>query len=504
MQRNVILICADQWRGDAMSIEDHPTVRTPYLDALADRGARSSRAYSASPTCVPARMTLFTGLSAAHHGRVGYQDGVPFDIETTLAGEFKKAGYHTQAIGKMHLHPERVRAGFDDVILHDGYLHHSRGRDRDPAWYDDYLVWLRGQAGTEAVADYLDDGLHCNSMVARPWPRAERLHPTSWAVTEAISWLYRRDPTVPFFLYLSFHRPHPPYDPPQWAFDQYLAKPSHEVPVGDWVDDYAEFRNDNRPDAHVGVRPEDDHHRAQAGYYGNMSHIDGQLERFFEALGEFGAAQDTYIAFTSDHGEMLGDHNMWRKGYPYEGSSRIPFLLSGPGIGEQQQIDEVIELRDVMPTLLDCADLPTPDGLDGRSMLPLITAGAGGVGEREIGHEPWRPYLHGEHVVLKQSLQWIRTRRHKYVWLSASGREQLFDLEQDRNELNDLHASPEHQELLATLRGYLVAELTGREEGFVRNGRLVAARPVTTTLAHAGRHPVGVDHPNPASGHPAP
>ncbi len=501
MHRNVILICVDQWRGDALSIEGHPTVRTPYLDALADSGARASRAYSASPTCVPARMTLFTGLTAAHHGRVGYQDGVPFDVATTLAGEFGRAGYHTQAIGKMHVYPERVRAGFDDVILHDGYLHHSRGRERDPQWHDDYLTWLRQQAGESAVSDYLDDGLHCNSMVARPWPRDERLHPSNWCVTKAIEWLYRRDPTVPFFLYLSFHRPHPPYDPPEWAFEQYLDQPPHPVPVGDWTDDYAEFRNDRRPDSLVAQYPERDQHRAQAGYYGNMTHIDAQVERFLEALGEFGVADDSYVMFTSDHGEMLGDHDLWRKAYPYEGSARVPFLLRGPGIPEHATLDEVIELRDVMPTLLDCAGLPIPDGIDGASVLPLIHADGEPVRRPEghpggpVGEPDWRPYLHGEHTILGQSLQWIRTTRYKYVWLSGSGREQLFDLDAGPQELHDLHASVDHVDVLAQLRGYLVEELRGREEGYVSDeGALVAGRPPKLVLDHAGRTPVGLPH----------
>lgn len=497
---NVILICVDQWRADAMSCAGHPTVKTPYLDALADSGARAVHAYSASPTCVPARMTLMTGLSAANHGRIGYQDGVPFDVATTLAGEFKKAGYHTQAIGKMHYAPERVRIGFDDVILHDGYLHHSRRRERDAQWYDDYLTWLRREAGDGVVADYLDDGLHCNSMVARPWPHEERLHPTNWLVTQAIEWLYRRDPTVPFFLYLSFHRPHPPYDPPQWAFDQYLSRPPHSVPVGDWIGDFEEFRNDQRPDSHVAVYDEIDQHRAQAGYYGNMSHIDQQIERLLEVLGEFGIRKDCYIAFTSDHGEMLGDHHMWRKGYPYEGSSGVPFLLSGPGIPQHSVVSEVIELRDVMPTLLECAQLPIPEGMDGSSVLSLIPDE--NVSGREA--EPWRSHFHGEHTVLAQSLQWIRSGDWKYVWLSASGREQLFNIAEDPQELHDRSGDEDARSTLEKLRALLIEELTGREEGFVDDGALVAGKTPQLTRPFAGQSPTGVAHPEPISGIAAP
>lgn len=511
MQRNVILICTDQWRGDAFSMEGHPTVRTPYLDEFADHGMRAAHMYTSAPTCVPARMTMFTGLAPAHHGRVGYQDGIPFDIQTTLPGEFRKAGYQTMAVGKMHFYPERVRLGFDDVLLHDGYLHFSRGRIRNSDWYDDYLTWLRGQAGETAVSDYLDDGLHCNSMIARPWPLEERLHPTSWAVTKAIEWLYRRDPTRPFFLYLSFHRPHPPYDPPKWAFDQYMDLPSHPVPVGDWVDDYAPWRNDKRPDSKVAVYPEYDMHRAQAGYYGNMSHIDAQLERFFEVLGEFGVKEETYIAFTADHGEMMGDHNMWRKGYPYEGSSRIPFFLVGPGVPEQSTINEVVELRDLMPTLLECAGLDIPEGLDGRSVLPLIHDEHGTTVHlpedqpRSTGttEEPWREYLHGDHTVNGWSLQWVRSARYKYVWISATGAEQLFDMEKDPQELHNCIHDPGMKDIAEEHRQQLIRFLEGREEGFVVDGKLHTA-PGILKLDFAGKHPVGIEHPAPVYGVAAP
>lgn len=502
MQRNVILIYVDQWRGDAFSSEGHPTVRTPYLDEFADQGARARHAYSAAPTCVPARMTLFTGLSPAHHGRVGYQDGVPFDIETTLAGEFKKAGYHTQAIGKMHVYPERVRAGFDDVILHDGYLHYSRKRERDTQWYDDYLSWLRDQDGENAVSDYLDNGLHCNSMVARPWERSERLHPSSWAVTKSIEWLYRRDPSVPFFLYLSFHRPHPPYDPPQWAFDQYMNMPSHEVPIGDWIEDYQQWRNDKSPQANVAHYPAYDMHRAQAGYYGNMSHIDAQLDRLFEALGEFGLSSNTYIAFSSDHGEMMGDHDMWRKGYPYEGSARIPFFLKGPGIPQHSTIDSIMEIRDIMPTLLECAGIDIPAGIDGRSVLSEIRDADGCTTSLPsdqpqaagVIDEPWRNYLHGEHTIRGWSLQFIRSNHFKYIWISESGREQLFDMDNDPTELHDLHKDPAYAAILEEHRALLIKELDDREEGYVQNGDLIPGQKALDILSFAGTHPVGIEH----------
>lgn len=470
---NVVLISVDQWRGDCLSVEGHPVVHTPHLDELALRGARFSRAYSATPTCVPARVALMTGLSQGTHRRTGYRDDVPFEFTTTLPGEFRSHGYQTQAIGKMHLEPARARIGFDDVILHDGYMHHRRRRSRPIEEYDDYVPWLRNQRGQEASADYTDDGIECNSVVARPWDKPESLHPTTWVVSQALSWLYRRDPTAPFLLYLSFHRPHPPYDPPAWAFEQYMDTPQYEPVVGEWCDRFDDHRRDHQHNAHVAEMSPPVLHRARAGYYGHMAHIDSQLNRFLEGLAEFELADDTYVCFVSDHGEMLGEHRLFRKGYPYEGSARIPFLLGGPGIPAGVRREEVVELRDVMPTLLECAGLPVPRDVEGHSVLPLAL---------DDGDGSWRDALHGEHVVLGQSLQWLTDGRQKYVWLSDSGDEQLFDLRADPHEEHDIAGDPGRAADLELWRSRLIEQLRGRPEGYVQAGQLVAGCTPTTLL----------------------
>ncbi|TWD84917.1 arylsulfatase A-like enzyme [Kribbella amoyensis] len=489
---NVILICVDEWRGDALSCAGHPYVETPHLDELARGGVRFANGYSATPSCVPARAALFTGQSQEAHGRVGYDDGVPFEVAhpVTMQGEFKRAGYHTQAIGKMHVWPERARLGFDDVILHDGYLHHARRSYRQQfGFFDDYVPWLRRQPGVSPDADYFDHGVNCNSVVARPWDKAEALHPTSWIGTQTIEWLYRRDPTKPFFLYLSFHRPHPPYDPPRWAFDQYDALPPYERELGDWEDDWDEFRRDGDYQAAIGDLPDRVVHRARAGYYGLMAQIDLQVNRIREALADFGVADDTVIAFTSDHGEMLGDHRMFRKAVPYEGSAKVPFIVADRSTNEAAArgavVDHVVELRDVMPTLLDLAGVPIPDSVDGCSLAAHV---------RGEPAEPVREWLHGEHVYWGQSLHWVTDGRVKYVWGSAKGVEQLFDLEADPGELRNLAGLPEHAELRDHWRSRLVQDLTGREEGFVVDGDLVTGRPVTTMLAHTRRRLAAAAH----------
>ncbi|MGP3776431.1 arylsulfatase [Streptomyces sp. SDT5-1] len=477
---NIVLICVDQWRGDCLSAAGHPHVRTPHLDRLAASGTRFAHAYSATPTCIPARAALFTGQSQERHGRVGYLEGVPFETAhpVTLAGELRRGGYQTQAIGKMHVWPERARAGFDDVVLHDGFLHHARREHRrDFAFFDDYVPWLRRQPGAGPDAEYDEHGAGCNSVVARPWDKPEHLHPTNWIASQTTEWLYRRDPSRPFFLYLSFHRPHPPYDPPAWAFDEYLRLPPYEPVVGDWADDYAAHHRDGDHEAFAGRLDARTLHRARAGYYGHMAHIDLQIHRIRMALEDFGLRDDTVVAFTSDHGEMLGEHHLYRKGFGYEGSARVPLLFGAlpDGCAAGNVADEVVELRDIMPTLLDLAGLPIPDTCDGRSLAPLL---------RGTPPDDWRPTLHGEHVLLDQSLQWVTDGHTKYLWMSGEGHEQLFDLDADPHERHNLASDPDAAHLLDTWRGHLIAALTGREEGFVADGRLVTGRPVVPVLRH--------------------
>jgi arylsulfatase A-like enzyme len=480
-----VLICVDQWRGDCLGCAGHPVVETPYLDQFASTGARFDRAYSATPSCIPARAALYTGMGQRSTGRVGYQDGVPFDYPVTLPGEFTRHGYQTQAVGKLHVYPERSQIGFQNVVLHDGYLHYARRRERDWGRFDDYLPWLRERTG-DPYADYFDNGVNCNSQVARPWDKPEHLHPTTWVVTQALEFLRRRDERKPFFLYLGFHRPHPPYDPPGWAFEQYRDAPMPVPPVGDWAEEVlGPYETPDRADPTVARLTSAKLQRARAGYFGHMTHIDHQINRFCEALAEFGVGQNTYVCFVSDHGEMLGDHHAFRKSLPYEGSARVPFLLWGPrdsGIQAGRVIGEeaaVVELRNVMPTLLDCAGLPIPDSVEGKSVLPLA---------RGESVSDWRPHLHGEHTAFGQSLHWITDGREKYVWWSGSGREQLFDLRADPTECHDLSTDTSHASRLARWRETLSRELVGREEGFVdASGRLVAGRPVrpTLTAAHA-------------------
>jgi arylsulfatase len=182
------------------------------------------------------------------------------------------------------------------------------------------------------------------------------------------------------------------------------------------------------------------------------------------------------VLFTSDHGEMLGDHYYFRKVVPFEGSARVPFLLTGPGIPAGTVIDEPVSLADVMPTLLDCAGIAEPDTVDGRSVLPLITAGSA---------SSWREYVHIEHAPCyhrDEGYHCLTDGRMKYIWWTSTGREQLFHLAADPNELQDLAADPQYAATLAVWRERMIAQLQGRPEGFTDGTHLLPGREYPPTL----------------------
>lgn len=471
---NLILLMADQFRGDCLGIAGHPDVKTPYLDALAAEGVRFPNAYSACPTCVPARACLYTGMSQAHAGRVGYEDLVPWNYEHTLAGELARAGYYTQCVGKMHVHPLRNNLGFHDVRLHDGYLHAYRRPDtpacEDQRTADDYYWWLRQELG--AAADPTDTGLDCNSWIARPWMYGEKYHPTNWAASECLDFLRRRDRSMPFFLMASFVRPHPPLDPPGYYFDLYDRKELAPPWRGDWNrTDQAEA---DRYSYHAQTAPLDpDHiHRLRVGYYGSITHLDHQIGRIVSVLVEQGLMDNTVILFVSDHGEMLGDHLLFQKAKPYQGSVRVPLFLSGRRdlVGRGVRPD-LAELRDVMPTLLELAGAPIPDTVDGSSLLGPVD----------------RSWLHGEHALGRDSMHFIVTRTDKFIWYSQTGEELYFDLERDPHETHNAVRDPDRARRVDQLRSWLVQALEGREEGYTDGARLIPGRPPKTVLDHVKR-----------------
>ncbi|MEZ4867765.1 MAG: arylsulfatase [Caldilineaceae bacterium] len=472
---NILFICVDQWRADCLGFTGHPVVETPHLDRLAHEGVNFTQAYTATPSCIPARAALLTGLSQRHHGFVGYNDRIDWRYAVTMPGLLAQAGYHTQCVGKMHVHPARTLMGFHNVVLHDGYLHRDRAKRDDYTGMDDYLPWLRDQVGN-AAADYIDSGLGCNGYAARAWPYDEMLHPSTWVTSQSIDFLRRRDPTKPFFLMMSYHRPHPPLDPPAYYLNRYMSKTLPDLPKGDWAPDKLPVRGLDSPVP----SNRDEIDLARRAYYAQISHIDQQLNRMFMALHAAGVLDNTAILFTADHGEMLYDHNLVAKALPFAGSARLPFLLRLPKqnawSATQTTVNEVVELRDLLPTFCELAGASVPEIVDGRSILPLCRGEKAG----------WRAYLHGEHTSGREggANQWLTDGKEKYIWFTQTGQELLFDLTTDPTELHNL--APSAPERVTLWRQRLMEELQGREEGFVQDGELVVGRPQQATLSNPG------------------
>lgn len=476
MKPNIVLMMVDQMRGDCLGVDGNEFIETPNLDMMATEGYNFENAYTAVPSCIASRAAILTGMSQKSHGRVGYEDGVSWNYENTIASEFSKAGYHTQCIGKMHVYPERNLCGFHNIMLHDGYLHFARNKEGKASTQieqcDDYLKWFREKKGHNV--DLIDIGLDCNSWVSRPWGYEENLHPTNWVVNESIDFLRRRDPSKPFFLKMSFVRPHSPLDPPKFYFDMYKDEDLPDPLMGDWANKDDEENRGKDINCVKGIINKKALKRAKAAYYGSITHIDHQIGRFLIALSEYGELNNTIFLFVSDHGDMMGDHNWFRKGIPYEGSARVPFFIYDPGNllkGKKGKVfDEVLELRDIMPTLLDFANISIPDTVEGLSLKDLIE-------ERDF---TWREYIHGEHSFGEDSNHYIVTKKDKFLWFSQSGEEQYFDLEKDPKELTNLINSEEYKERIDYLRKILIRELEGREEGYTDGNRLLKGHPVST------------------------
>jgi arylsulfatase A-like enzyme len=472
MKPNILFLMCDQLRGDALGCSGNPAAETPHLDFLASRGTVFERAYSACPSCLPARASLWTGLDQYHTGILGMGSRQPQLRNTfarTLAGELTRGGYQTMLVGKGHFHPHREAMGFEKIWLDES------GRKLTPDFVSDYRAWFKEHAPAGTTPD--DHGVEWNSWLARPWHLAEELHPTAWTVTQALEAVKTRDPGRPLFLNVSFARPHSPYVPPDYFFQLHRQNPLLPEP---WIGDWCECHRDPVAGLHTeawqgDIRP-DRVRRGRAGYYGEVSFIDSRIGHLLTYLRLYHPEfwSNCWIVFTSDHGDMLGDHHLWRKTYAYEGSTHIPLFVVPPAAAPaavRRDEHHVAELRDLMPTVLEMAGLPAPDYLDGASLLPFVR------GEET----PWRRWLHGEHCTCyapEQEMQFVTDGAVKFVWLPRIGVEQFFDLVRDPGECRNLIADPAYADRAAEARRELIDQLAARRCGWCEDGKLSAPKTI--------------------------
>ncbi|MCF6176376.1 MAG: sulfatase-like hydrolase/transferase [Victivallaceae bacterium] len=443
-QPNIIFICADQWRGDCLGLyqNQHPVV-TPHINQLAREGTNYTRAYATCPVCMPQRMTMLTGRSESSLGLLtNFMNGPRPEIEedSTIAGILGRTGYHTQAVGKMHFYPDRARWGFDNVVLHP----------------NDYVNFLEDNGYGGA---YRGHGLGGNEVYPGVFPAPEKFYHTNWIVEESIRFLDRREPDCPFFLSVIFEAPHSPFDPPA-PYDRFYDNFSIPAPViGSWNngDEYPpDFSRKRLTGKYNDLSPETIA-ESRRRYYGQITNIDYQLGRLLGALKTRNLDTNTAIIFTSDHGELLGDHGLFAKYCYLEGAARVPLIVRPP---QAMSIDCAVSsgtpvmTTDIMPTILDVVGLSIPSEVEGISLL---------------GDVPDNRTVCGE----TYSSAFIVDNEYKYVYYQNGGVEQLFNPVQDPDDLYNLSNLPEHRVRCEKLRDRLIDYLATHNSAKVRMGELV-------------------------------
>ena len=447
---NVLLIVCDHWAAEHLGFAGNPAILTPGLNEIASCGVRYTNAYSECPVCIPARRTLMTGMTPRSHGDRVFNDALTFPQVTTLATAFKQAGYQAQAVGKLHVHPQRDRIGFDDVILDD------EGRPQYGVT-DDYDIYLgdQGYPGRQ-----FDHSMSNNQYHWRPWHLPEEHHATNWAARQMARQIKRRDPTRPAFWYLGFRHPHPPLVPPQAYLDLYRTIEMDAPYVGAWA------RSDDLPfpiqalKARTTLYSEDQMIEAKRAFYALCSQIDHQIRYLTGTLRLEGILDDTIILFTSDHGDMLGNHDMAAKRVFYESSANIPMILmpnkGNPRVREGAVDDRLVAFADVMPTLLDLAGIDAPDTVEGVSMVGAVQ----------------RTRIYGECGEDDHATRMIREGRWKLIYYPVGNCFQLFDIDADPREMTDLAREPRLAAVLADLSAKLVPELYGSDLDWITEGKL--------------------------------
>ena len=376
----------------------------------------------------------------------------------------RNLGYQTIGIGKMHWNPQNATHGFHATILDES------GRVESPYFMSDYRKWFNVH-GLGLNPD--STGIDWNGHAAKAYQLPERLHPTQWTGDVAVDVIANYSSKDPLFLKVSFARPHSPYDPPQRVLDEYEGVAMPKPFLGTWCKERAE-KNDNpeaNPTAAMGHFSDSYVENSRRHYYAAITFIDEQVGRIVAELKRKGLYDNALICFVADHGDMMGDHCLWRKTYAYEGSAAIPYIVKLPDgcpdvFKAGESIDKPVELRDLLPTFLAINGVEKPTEMDGLSLLDLM----------QSRKPSWRKYIDIEHATAYwKENYWcaLTDGKVKYIRFLTNGAEQLFDLEQDPMELNDLSASKKHRKMLLEMRKAMVEHLQERGEEWVKEGELV-------------------------------
>lgn len=444
---NLVILIGDDHGGGTLGIDGDPRRATPHLDALARGGVRFERAYCNAPVCTPSRQSFITGRLPHAVGVTQLSTPLP-DSAVTLGGWLGGLGYETAAFGKMHFNGKSSHGFAERVDLGDWEAqlkaHPPEGGDKRRPWRpfkDPASVWL-------------------NSSCASVGLPAAAMDSTFFA-DRAIDFV-KRPHDRPFALVVGFYDPHSPFRFPREWEGRFRADQFEPFPV-------SEAERANQPLLFAGLTPDESRGIRQA-HYTAISFLDEQLGRIVDAIDASGHGTDTVVVYLGDNGYMLGQHGRFEKHCFYEPAVRVPLLIRWTGrISAGRRALEMVELVDLLPTLLELLGQPKPSNLHGESLAPLLEGRCGGLGRDFVFSE----YLENEEAMVRSSRYKLivgtgrRIRQDGYV--TANPRpgpyERLYDLVADPDETTDLGARSDLDAIKAGLRKQLHDRLVGTRDG---------------------------------------
>lgn len=436
-QPDVLVILTDQWSPRYLSW-DNPQVRTPNLDRLAAEGLIFDACYTASPVCVPARISLITGLYPHNHGHAvwGNPNGYYLPPEPApMFRDLQQAGYATAQIGKLHwftgadwkrgfgsLEEYHRAMGLDFVVDVAGPVDSPQAKDP----YAQYLrqLGLLDRVAADLQKRYLEWEFEPRASVVKP----EDYH-DGFVTSAAVEYLRRQPKEKPVCLVVSLHSPHPPLDAPgEFAtmFDPETLELPANVPES--------FERENRTIDRAGLR------KMLANYLGKIAFVDHCAGRLMQAIKERGTWDRALVVFTADHGEMMGAHGFLTKGRFWEESARVPLVVRWPGRVQPGRTAALAQMMDLYPTIVEAAGGKVTPGRFARSLLPVAEGRQPAVREdvlSEIGKSPPLGMM---------------LRQGRFKWWCEGGADFLFDVGADPLELVNLAGQPAHRETLDRLR----------------------------------------------------
>lgn len=434
---NILFLMSDEHRADVAGFAGNKAIQTPTLDWLAEDGYVFNNAYTPSPTCVPGRQCMMAGQLPKTAGCEGWFDLQPGHM--TFARRFSEYAYHTTASGKLH------HFGFD---MMQGWSHRTGA-----------LQDMQSAAGFKDTSNKEANDRYAQNLWDVKWSEAKEVQragaghsnyhtadaiATQCAMETAREYFaspgYDRPKSPrPLMLKLSLLKPHYPYQTSSENFDYYLNRV--EPFLGQQVSEHPYL---SKLQVRAGIdASERELRRATAAYYGMIHTIDQQYAQMLDLLKHVGQNLDDWIiVYTSDHGEMLGEHGVWEKQKFYEGSVRVPLIIRWPnGLGKSngKTINQNVSLCDLFATLCDMAEIPTPDGLDSRSLVPLIKGDSS-----NWRNEALAQYGPENYMIKQDDL--------KYSYYGSEMPEVLFDLKTDPKELTNFIGHPNYAQHVAQFR----------------------------------------------------